>query len=202
MTEFIAHRINTIEELKNLPNEYGVELDLRDNNGKLILMHDPFLDGEDFEEYLKHYNHGTMILNIKSERIEHKVLELIEQYKIKKYFFLDSSFPMIKTLSDLGERNIALRYSEFEGIDTLKLMSGKADWVWVDCFTKLPVDNKIFNEIKNMGYKLCLVSPELQKQEEKLKDFARQIKNENIYFDAICTKVDKINNWLNLINAQ
>ena len=51
--EFIAHRINTIEELKKVPNEYGVELDLRDYGDKLILQHDPFTDGEKFEEYLK-----------------------------------------------------------------------------------------------------------------------------------------------------
>ena len=29
--EYIAHRINTIAELKKLPEEYGVELDLRDD---------------------------------------------------------------------------------------------------------------------------------------------------------------------------
>ena len=30
-TEYIAHRINTKEELLKLPEEYGVELDLRDD---------------------------------------------------------------------------------------------------------------------------------------------------------------------------
>ena len=85
--EYITHRINTVEELKKTPKEYGVELDLRDFGDRLILQHDPFTDGEDFEEYLKYYNHGTMILNIKSERIEHRVLELIQKYNIQKYFF-------------------------------------------------------------------------------------------------------------------
>ena len=34
--EYIAHRINTLAELKELPKEYGVELDLRDNlNGEI-----------------------------------------------------------------------------------------------------------------------------------------------------------------------
>ena len=28
---YMAHRINTLEELRILPKEYGVELDLRDN---------------------------------------------------------------------------------------------------------------------------------------------------------------------------
>ena len=29
--EFIAHRINSMQELKSIPVEYGVELDLRDD---------------------------------------------------------------------------------------------------------------------------------------------------------------------------
>ena len=55
-----------------------------------------------------------MILNIKSERIEYKVLNLLQKYNINNYFFLDSSFPMIYQLSEEGEKNIAVRYSEFE----------------------------------------------------------------------------------------
>lgn len=194
--EFIAHRINKLEELEKLPEKHGVEIDLRDNvDGKIYINHDPFILGEDFEEYLKKYGHGTMILNIKSERIELKILELLKRYNIKEYFFLDSSFPMIKLLSDQGEKNIALRYSEYEGFDTLEKMQGKIDWVWVDCFTKLPIDNEIYRKIKNMGYKLCLVSPELQGQPEKIELYAKQIKDEKIEFDAICTKEYNVEKW-------
>ena len=36
--EYIAHRINTKEELLALPEEYGVELDLRDDlNGRIYM---------------------------------------------------------------------------------------------------------------------------------------------------------------------
>ena len=67
--QFIAHRINTISELRNLPTEYGVEIDLRDSlDGRIYIQHNPFESGEDFEKYLKEYHHGTMILNIKSEK--------------------------------------------------------------------------------------------------------------------------------------
>ena len=198
--EFIAHRINKLEELEKLSKKYGVEIDLRDNvDGKIYINHDPFILGEDFEEYLKKYNHGTMILNVKSERIELKILELLKKYNIENYFFLDSSFPMIKLLSDRGEKNIALRYSEYEGLDTLEKMQGKVDWIWVDCFTKLPINNKIYRKIKSMGYKLCLVSPELQGQPEKLELYAKQIKDEKIEFDAICTKEYNVEKWKKLL---
>jgi len=193
--EYIAHRINTIKELKNIPREYGVELDLRDFGDRLILQHDPFKNGEDFEEYLKYYNHGTMILNIKSERIEHKVLELIKKYNIEKYFFLDSSFPMIYLLSKDNEKNIALRFSEFEGIDTILNMQGKVKWVWVDCFSELPITRENYKLLKEKGFKFCLVSPELQGQSEKIEEYKQYLDAENIVFDAICTKIYNINKW-------
>ncbi|MBL0264070.1 MAG: hypothetical protein IPQ05_09365 [Leptospiraceae bacterium] len=193
--KFIAHRINTVEELKKIPTEYGVELDLRDRGERLILQHDPFKDGEDFEEYLKHYHHGLMILNIKSERIEHRVLELVHKYNVREYFLLDSSFPMIFLLSNEGEKNIALRFSELEGLDTILSMKGKVKWVWVDCFTKLPIDNKNFQILKEAGFQLCLVSPELQKRESDLADYKDYLHREGVLFDAICTKVYNISKW-------
>ena len=193
--EYIAHRINRIKALKKIPKEYGVELDLRDFGGRLVLQHEPFMDGEDFAEYLKHYDHGTMILNIKSERIERKVLELVQKYNIKDYFFLDSSFPMIYSLSKSGEKNIALRFSEFEGIDTILNMKGKIDWIWVDCFSKLPIDNENYNLLKQHGFKFCLVSPELQGQDEKIEEYKKYLNDKNIIFDAVCTKIYNAKRW-------
>ena len=199
--EFISHRVNTVKDLKNTPIEFGVELDLRDNiDGSIYINHDPVVLGENFEDYLREYHHGTMILNIKSERIEYKVLELLKKYNIEKYFFLDSSFPMIKALTDQGESNVALRYSEFEGIDTIKLMSGRAKWVWVDCFNSFPLEEDTYLKLKNMGYKLCFVSPELQGQPEKIEGYADNIKKRNINFDAICTKLYNIDGWKKQLN--
>lgn len=192
---FISHRVNTVEELKRLPYEYGVEIDLRDEGDDLILSHDPFSSGDRFEEYLKEYHHGTMILNIKSERIEHKIKTLLDQYQIENYFFLDSSFPMIYLLSSQGEKRIALRYSEFEGLDTIRAMAGKVDWVWVDCFTLLPINHEIFLELKALGYKICLVSPELQGRPEDIEVYKRQSYDEKIEWDAICTKFYNIERW-------
>ncbi len=194
--EYIAHRINTIAELKKLPEEYGVELDLRDDlNGRIYISHNPFEAGEDFEAYCKEYRHGTMILNIKSERIEHEVLTLMEKYQIRDYFFLDSSFPMIKLLTDMGVKQVALRFSELEGLDTIRNMAGRAQWVWVDCFTKIPIDRESFKELKALGYKLCFVSPELEGQEEKLAEYKEYIREQGIVFDAVFTKSYHIKDW-------
>ena len=193
----IAHRVNTIEELERLPYEYGVEIDLRDKGSRIILQHDPFKEGQDFEEYLQHYKHDTMILNIKSERIEHKVKELLYKYGIHNYFFLDSSFPMIHLLSRQGEKKSAVRFSEFERLDTVFAMKNKVSWVWVDCFTRLPIDRKIFAQLKNANFKLCLVSPELQGRVDDLISYKNFLEKEQINFDAVCTKITNFKLWEN-----
>jgi len=123
-------------------------------------------------------------------------LELIKKYGIADYFFLDSSFPMIYTLANRGEHNVALRYSEFEGVDTLQNMQGLVNWVWVDCFTKLPLDYDLFSQLKKMKYKLCLVSPELQGREEDIENYRSYLASHDIVFDAICTKHYNVSRWL------
>jgi hypothetical protein len=197
--EFIAHRVNTLRELTVIDQSFGVELDLRDNKDNLYISHDPFSVGDDFEEYVRHYNHGTMIINIKSERIEYKILEIINKCTFN-YFFLDSSFPMIKLLAEQGEKKIALRYSEFEGLDTLIAMSGKVDWVWVDCFTKFPMNKINYNKIRELGYKICIVSPELQGQDERIEEYGEYMLYNKIIPDAICSKVYNKYRWDNFFS--
>ena len=192
--EFIAHRINTLKELETLPSEYGVELDLRDNSDGIYIQHNPFENGEDFERYLMRYHHGTMILNVKSEGIELQILKLLKEYGVKSYFFLDSSFPMIWKLSNDGEKNIALRVSEAEGLDTPRSMAGRVNWIWVDCFTKIPVDKEQAMELKDLGYRLCMVSPELEGRPEDIVSYKEQIRGMGIEFDAVCTKYNNIDN--------
>lgn len=195
--EYIAHRINTVSELKELPAKYGVELDLRDDlTGKIYIQHNPFEAGEDFEEYLKEYRHGTMILNVKSERIEPKILEIISRYDIKSYFFLDSSFPMIYSMTKQGETNFALRISEFEGMDTARNMAGKVDWIWVDCFTKIPIRKEEYNELHSLGYKLCFVSPELEGRDGDIEKYKQYLEGEGMLMDAVCTKSYNMKRWM------
>ena len=184
--EIIAHRINTLDGLLGLPESYGAEIDIRSLDERLILQHDAYKTGESFSIWLLHYHHGTLILDMKEERLEHKCLELVRRCWIKNYFFLDCSFPMIYKLSSEGEHNIAIRFSEFEGMDTVRAMAGKCNWVWVDTFTKNPLTKEIADEIHSLGYKICFVSPELQGQPELKEKYLNEVKDE---IDAICTDI-------------
>lgn len=192
---YIAHRINTLSGLAEIPHEFGVEIDLRDRGERLILQHDPFTDGEDAEPFFAGCKHGTLILNIKSERIEFKILELLQKYKIENYFFLDSSFPMIYQLVQRGETRSAVRFSEYESIDTVMKLEGLVEWVWVDCFSFLPISKELYSHLKNCGFKLCLVSPELQGRPDDIPLYRDKLKEDGIVFDAICTKIYNIPKW-------
>ena len=198
-TQFICHRINTLNELDKIDKQFGVEIDLRDKNNSrnLILSHDPFLDGELFEEYLKKYMNNTLILNIKSERIELECLELLKKYNIKNYFFLDSSFPMIYLLNkQFKNNNIACRFSEYENIELFLDNKDMFSTIWVDCFTNFPLNKNIYNLIKKKQKKICIVSPELQKQPEKIEIYRNYIIENNIIPDMICTKDYNIYQWI------
>ena len=58
MTILIKHRVNTINNLKKTDKKYGLEIDIRTWKQKLILSHDPFKVGTNFEQWLNYYNHA------------------------------------------------------------------------------------------------------------------------------------------------
>jgi hypothetical protein len=75
-------------------------------------------------------------------------------------------------------------------------MKDKVKWVWVDCFNNFPLNQKNYKKIKDAGFKICLVSPELQKHDiSKIKKFKEIIYKNNFKIDAICTKVYNISKW-------
>jgi len=193
--EYIAHRVNSIEELMRLPRDYGVEVDLRPYGDRLVLQHDPFKDGEDFEQYLQQYKHSLMILNIKSESIEYRILELLQEYEISNYFFYDSSFSMIYALSQDGIENLALGFSEFDGLKAMKAFRDKVKWLWVHCFTKIPFTEDTYREVKTLGYKLCLASPDLYGRNADVLPYIKEIQRRGLVFDAVCTKAYNIDKW-------
>ena len=193
---FFCHRINKISDLNDVNKKYGIEIDLRDKDNDIILCHDPFEDGEKFEDFLKVYDKSYIILNIKSETIEFKVIDLLKKYDIKKYFFLDCSFPMIYNLNKANEKNIAIRFSEYESIETVLNVKDMVKWVWVDCFNKFPLTKNAYDIFKLNNLKICLVSPELQGySSEKISEFREIVENNNFEIDGICTKYYNIGKW-------
>ncbi|MDI6761070.1 MAG: hypothetical protein QMD05_09610 [Candidatus Brocadiaceae bacterium] len=187
----VAHRINDIKGLRNVPKSLGVEVDIRDFKGRLILQHEPFKDGVEFAEFLHHYDHRFVILNVKTEGIESEVLKLVQGHKIEDYFFLDLTFPSIVKLIRRGVSKIAVRFSEFEPIESCLALKGRVDWVWVDCFNDIPLTAQTYRKLKE-HFRLCLVSPELQGHPvERVLEFKERLRKMPI--DAVCS--DRTDLW-------
>ncbi len=188
--QYIAHRRNTTEELQNTSTEYGVEVDIRSIGNELIIHHDPYKSGESFTKWIEYYQHRTLILNVKEEGLEARLIELMRSKGITDYFFLDQSFPFLIKWSNLGESRCAVRVSEYESLTTALTLSGKVQWVWLDCFTRFPIDHSEFTQLKTAGFKTCLVSPELQGRDSEMaiSDMHNLLRKNNIVVDAICTK--------------
>lgn len=188
--EYIAHRRNSVAELNATPVRYGVEVDIRSSGSQLIISHDPFIAGESFEEWLEAYKHGTLILNVKEEGLEDRLISLMDRAAIENYFFLDQSFPYLIKYSKMGVHRCAVRVSEFESINTALTLAGKVDWVWVDCFTQFPLTNDDAKTLQAAGFKLCLVSPELQGRDAQIEiaQTVQILEDRNIQVHAVCTK--------------
>ena len=101
MIEIICHRglwsnqtkQNSFAALKKANNEgFGVELDVRDKNSKIVISHDFYsvysIALERYFEFIsKNSHHDKCIaINIKSDGLGDELLKLINNYEIKNYF--------------------------------------------------------------------------------------------------------------------
>jgi hypothetical protein len=191
----IAHRINTLDELMGLDGNTPIEFDVRDSGGRILVTHDPFTEGDYFEDFAPKLRGRFCIVNIKSEGIEWKVLEILRENDVHDFFLLDCSVPMMNKLAQAGERRFAVRYSELESITSVLHWSGIAQWVWIDCFYTYIITEFIANQLRQAGFKLCLVSPELQGRPQDIPKYIEHLHKHNVRVDAICTKLHNFESW-------
>jgi len=191
--DIVIHRVNSIQQLREIPTHRGVEIDIRADGSTLILNHDPFKGGERFAHYLEHYQHGLLVLNIKEAGIEAEVLRLVREKGLKEYFLLDVEFPYIYRASRLGERCIAMRYSEDESIETVLKYRGKVDWIWIDTNTELPLDQEIILRIKS--FRTCLVCPERWARPQDIPIYQRKMQSIGFSPDAVMTTQKYASCW-------
>lgn len=146
---------------------FGVETDIRDLDGTLVVCHDlPFqgalLLTAVLEDYVRAGSPGPLALNIKSDGLTKKLHQLLEHHGItqcssSRYFCFDMSVP--DTLPYLKTGLVtAARISEYEPEGPLSALT---QVLWVDGFYGLDVSAGRLQGWLNQGYQVCLVSPEL-----------------------------------------
>lgn len=151
-----------------LDKGYGIELDVRDFNGKIVISHNPpEKKCKDFYSTLSilssHKNFKKIIyaINVKSDGIENELVSIINNYGIlKNSFVFDMSIPseFIFYKNYRKKINFAARHSDLEPEPTLYKY---ANWVWIDELAKSWINNTAIVRHINNNKQVCLVSPEL-----------------------------------------
>lgn len=186
----VIHRVNQGSQLEKIPYSFGVEVDLRQWGNQIIVEHEPFVQGECFEEWLKSFHHKLIVLNIKSEGIEMRAVEMLyESFPEASYFLLDQSFPFLFKSIISKSLISGIRVSDIESFEQMIML--RSDWVWLDChlgdwsyLTKaLPIASKL-------GIKTCLASPELHGRnvDQEVNQIKGILNQTNMKFSAVCTK--------------
>ena len=173
--QIIAHRghwdspteKNSFTALKRaLDSGLGIETDLRDLNGEIVVSHDPpsgeLLTARSlFEYYVAQDCPGLLALNIKSDGLQASLKELIEDIGVTSYVCFDMSVPdsLGYIRSDLP---ILARISDLEPVN---LLLDRAEGVWLDEL-EIPWLNQTTLEhwFAHPG-QIHIVSPELHKRD-------------------------------------
>ena len=188
----IKHRVNTIKQLKNTSTLFGVEIDLRSDQKDIYLHHEPFLKGVKFNQWIKHFKHKLIVLNVKEEGLEKKIIKILNKNNVNNYFFHDQTFSTL--LKNMRNTKVSIRYSEYEEIKEKDKIFKYVKWVWLDHFTSFPLNLKFYKYLKKNKIKICIVSPELvsKKFSYKSKKLKEYILKKGFKIDAVCTKLPKI----------
>ncbi len=147
-------------------NGFGVETDLRDIKGEIVISHNMPEGGEmTFEEFLKLLagRDLPLALNIKADGLADEIKRLLEKYNHTNYFTFDMSIPEMVYQHKLG-------LNVFTGLSDIvpePIMFDRAKGVWLDCFNSDWFGAEEVKKILDKNKKVCIVSPDLHKREYK-----------------------------------
>lgn len=197
--KFLSHRglwkrkeeQNTLAAFQDsFTSGFGVELDIRDREGQLVISHDVptgscLLLEEVFQCYQEIDRDVPIAINIKADGLAGLLKDTIEKYAIVNYFAFDMSvadtLPYIK-----HQLQFFTRHSEYEPHPPLYQ---KAAGIWLDCFesdwwTQAEVEQHL-----HQGKSVALVSPELHQRDyqsvwETWRKIERELKTDRL---MLCT---------------
>ena len=173
--EILAHRGYWLEESEKntkaaferaFDNGFGIETDLRDICGQIVISHNmPKGDEMSFEELLKILDGRNLplALNIKADGQAEEIKCLLEKYNHQNYFCFDMSIPEMVVQYKTGLK-------VFTGISDIipdPIMFEEANGVWLDSFNSDWFGQNEIQKILNQGKEVCIVSPDLHKREYK-----------------------------------
>jgi hypothetical protein len=163
---------NSLEAVRTARDQgFGIEVDVRDRNAQLVIAHDPLLADEpaaSMEDVMSEWTRagapqdaGLVAINIKSDGLGGRILELTRRYPSVDIYCFDMSFPQQRAMRRIG-LPVAIRVSEYEAAsDALVQARQERMRVWMDCFERdWFIGDRTAEELVQVA-KVSIVSPEI-----------------------------------------
>jgi hypothetical protein len=167
---------------------YGIETDVRDFNGELVVSHN-IADESciQFEDVLKMYEQVNVNLpiaiNIKADGLQEKLLMLIRKYKLDNAFVFDMSVPEQVVYA---KKQIPF-FSRLSELETVPVQYDLASGIWMDEWEKEWITKEGVEKYVKNGKLVGVISPEIHGREyEKLWKDLKCIQNLNF---MLCTDI-------------
>lgn len=141
---------------------YGIETDLRDLDGEVVISHDPPRKGAcTLAQFLEAYDargaQTPLALNIKADGLQDAVAKALAQYRVRNAFVFDMSVP--DSLHYLRQGLPAfVRLSEYEKETALL---ERATGIWLDAFESEWWSLDLIRSLCSRKKSVAIVSPEL-----------------------------------------
>ena len=145
---------------------WGVETDVRDLSGSLVVSHDPPGDGTlPFEAvvdaYREHGCPGALAVNVKSDGLAEMLAHALRDVERSRWFAFDMSVPDMRHYARQG-LPFFTRHSDLEPVPALY---AAADGVWLDDFDGGFIAEERIASHLAAGKRVAVVSPELHGRE-------------------------------------
>lgn len=147
---------------------YGVETDLRDLSGSLVIAHDMPTGTEiEFDDFLSFAEKTsgnkllTIALNIKADGLASSVRNILDLHQNIDCFVFDMSTPDMRSYLDL---NIPV-FTRMSEVEQTPIWLGQSAGVWLDSFESDWYSTELVEELLQQKKRVCIVSPELHSRD-------------------------------------
>jgi hypothetical protein len=161
---------NTLDSIEMALREgFGVETDVRDDRGRLVVAHDvPRGDEPDFTDVIVRFQrlgpHLPLAVNVKADGLEHLISAAFAGSGLDAWYLFDMSVPTFRVLARHG-LPVFTRHSDLEHPPH---GYASASGVWLDSFETDWFAPDTVRAHLEAGKTVCVVSPELHGRPHEL----------------------------------
>ena len=157
---------------RSISEGFGIETDVRDYNGELVVSHDvlpankkPFSFNEFLELFVScKYPDALLAINIKSDGIQDMLATSLNEYGLKSYFTFDMSIPSLYFAYQQTGLKIFSSVNEYI---KKPIAMERCNGIWLDAYVDTWYKIEDIKSYIIKGKDVCIVSPELHGREHK-----------------------------------